>query len=145
MVHPLLSARNFKMIFLITSDKTVALVANPRTLAPRPNFTNLRALCCHLQRALQRLVDPQSNVLGWSRLVMSRPMYQMLSTSAFRLPSDPGLRAIYFGARTPKIPSLMQPSTQHMFPSLLLITPSRRRSTLILYFIETPSPEPELG
>jgi len=28
-------------------------------------------------------------------------MYQMLSTSAFRLPSDPGPQAIYYGARTP--------------------------------------------
>ena len=89
------------MIFLITSDKTVALVANPRTLAPRPNFTNLRALHRHLQRALQRLVNPQSNILGWSGLVMSRPMYQMLSTSPFHLPSDPGPQAIYYGARTP--------------------------------------------
>jgi len=28
-------------------------------------------------------------------------MYQMLSTSAFRLPSNPGPQAIYYGARTP--------------------------------------------
>jgi hypothetical protein len=28
-------------------------------------------------------------------------MYQMLSTSPFRLPSDPGPQAIYYGARTP--------------------------------------------
>jgi len=32
---------------------------------------------------------------------MSRPMYQMLSTSPFRLPTDPGPQAIYYGARTP--------------------------------------------
>jgi hypothetical protein len=86
---------------LITYDEALALVANPPTLAPRPNFTNLRALRRHLQRALQRLVNPQTNVLGWSGLVMSRPMYQMLSTSPFRLPSNPGPQAIYYGARTP--------------------------------------------
>ena len=86
---------------LITYDKVVALVANPPTLAPRPNFTNLRALHCHLQHALQRLVNPQSYVLGWSGLVMSRPMYQLLSTSPFRLPDDPGPLAIYYGARVP--------------------------------------------
>ena len=80
---------------LITYDKAVALVVNPPTLAPRPNFTNLRALRRHLQRALQRLVNPQSNVLGWSGLVMSRPMYQMLSTNPFRLPNnDPGPQAV---------------------------------------------------
>jgi hypothetical protein len=77
------------MNFLITHDEAGALVANPITLAPCQNFTNLRALHCHLQRALQRLVNPQNKVLGWSGLVMSRPMYQMLSTSPFRLPSDP--------------------------------------------------------
>ena len=43
---------------LITYDEALALVANPPTLAPRPNFTNLRALRRHLQRALQRLVNP---------------------------------------------------------------------------------------
>ena len=89
LVCPLLRVQNFKMNFLITHDEAVALVVNPPTLAPRPNFTNLRALHHHLQRALQRLVNPQNNVLGWSGLVMSRPMYQMLSTSPFRLPSDP--------------------------------------------------------
>ena len=71
LVRPLLCARNFKMDTLITYDEVLALVANPPTLAPRPNFTNLRALRRHLQRALQRLVNPQTNVLGWSGLVMS--------------------------------------------------------------------------
>ncbi len=86
---------------LITYDEVVALVANPPTLAPRQNFTNLRALRRHLQRALQRLVNPQSYVLGWSGLIMSQPMYQLLSTSPFRLPNDPGPLAIYYGARVP--------------------------------------------
>ena len=56
---------------LITYDEAVALVVNPPTLAPRPNFMNLHALHRHLQRALQRLGNPQSNALGWSGLVMS--------------------------------------------------------------------------
>ena len=96
---------------LITYDEVVALVANPPTLAPRPNFTNLRALRCHLQRALQRLVNPQSYVLGWSGLVMSRPMYQLLSTSPFRLPNDPGLLAIYYGERVPILDAAGNPVT----------------------------------
>ncbi len=89
------------MDILITYDEVITLVVNPPTLTPRPNFTNLRALRCHLQCALQRLVDPQSYVLGWSGLVMSRPMYQLLSTSPFCLPNDPGPLAIYYGARVP--------------------------------------------
>jgi hypothetical protein len=111
---------------LITYDEALALVANPPTLAPRPNFTNLRALRRHLQRALQRLVNPQTNVLGWSGLVMSRPMYQMLSTSPFRLPNDPGpdRRRFIMGQESPfsihpAILSLMQAATQSTFPSPL--------------------------
>jgi len=95
------ACENFKMNFLITHDEAVALVANPPTLAPRPNFTNLRALRLHLQRALHRIVNPQNNVLGWSGLVMSRPMYQMLSTSPFRLLSDPRPQAICYRGRVP--------------------------------------------
>jgi hypothetical protein len=53
------------MEYLITYDEAIALVANPPTLAPRPIFKNLRALHRHLQRILQRLVNPQSNILGW--------------------------------------------------------------------------------
>ena len=72
---------------LITYDEAVALVANPPTLAPRPNFTNLRALRRHLQRALQRLVNPQTNVLGWSvvaPLIGSHAIYMfLLLTYAF--------------------------------------------------------------
>ena len=94
---------------LITYDEALALVAHPPTLAPRPNFTNLRALRHHLQRALQRLVNPQTNVLGWSGLVMSRPMYQMLSTSPFHLPTDSGLQAVYYGARVPILDSSGNP------------------------------------
>jgi len=94
---------------LITYDKALALVANPPTLAPRPNFTNLRALRRHLQHTLQRFVNPQTNVLGWSGLVMSRPMYQMLSTSPFRLPTDPGPQAVYYGARAPILDSSGNP------------------------------------
>jgi len=89
------------MNFLITHDEAVALVANPPTLAPHPKLTNLHALRCNLQHTLQHLVNPQNNVLGWSGLVMSQPMYQMLSTSPFHLPSDPGPQAIYYWARVP--------------------------------------------
>ena len=56
---------------LIGYKEVVTLVANPPMLAPCPNFSNLRALRLHLQRALQRLINPQTNVLGWSGLVMS--------------------------------------------------------------------------
>jgi hypothetical protein len=80
----------------ITYNEVVALVANPPSIAPCPNFTNLRNLWRHIQRALQRLSCPQSNILGWAGLIMAQPMYALLTTSPFRLPNDPGPLAIYY-------------------------------------------------
>jgi hypothetical protein len=68
---------------LFTFDEVVALVANPPTLAQRPNFANLRALRCHLQRALQCLSCCQSNILGWAGLVMPQAMYSLLTLTPF--------------------------------------------------------------
>ena len=80
----------------ISFEEVAALVANPPSLAPRPNFTNLRNLRRHIQRALQRLSCPQSNILGWAGLIMARSMYSLLTTSPFLLPSVPGPMAIYY-------------------------------------------------
>jgi hypothetical protein len=80
----------------ITYDEVVALVANLPSIVPRPNFTNLRNLQRHIQCALQRLSCPQSNILGWAGLIMARPMYALLTTSPFRVPTDPGPLAIYY-------------------------------------------------
>ena len=81
---------------VITYDEAAALIANPPSLAPRPNFTNLRNLRRHIQRALQRLSCPQSNILGWAGLIMERSMYGLLTRIPFRVPTDPGPLAIYY-------------------------------------------------
>ena len=39
---------------------------------------------------------PQSNILGWAGLIMARPIYGLLTTTPFRLPTDPGPLAIYY-------------------------------------------------
>ena len=75
---------------IISYDEVAALVANPPTIAPRPNFTNLRNLRRHIQRALMHVSCPQSIILGWAGLIMSRTMYGLLTTSPFRIPTDPG-------------------------------------------------------
>ena len=54
-----------------------------------------------MQRALQRLSCPQSNILGWSGFVMARPMYALLSLAPFILPRDPGPQAVYYPAQQP--------------------------------------------
>jgi hypothetical protein len=53
------------------------------------------------KRALQHLVNLQSNLLGWSGFIMSRPMYVLLSRNLFRLPTDPGPISVYYGPGTP--------------------------------------------
>jgi hypothetical protein len=86
---------------IISYDAVVALVANLPIIVPHPNFTNLRNLRCHIQRALMPGVScPQSNILGWAGLIMSRAMYGLLTTSLFRILVDPGLLAIYYLARS---------------------------------------------
>ncbi len=89
------------MDYVISYDEIAALVANPPSLAPRPNFTNLRNLRRHIQCARMCVSCPQSNILGWTGLIMSRTMYGLLTTTPFRLPTDPGPLAIYY---PPKIP-----------------------------------------
>ena len=89
------------MDYVISYDEIAALVANPPSLAPRPNFTNLHNLRPHIQRALMHVSCPQSNILGWTGLIMSRAMYGLLTTTSFRLPTDPGPVAIYYQTRIP--------------------------------------------
>jgi hypothetical protein len=74
----------------------VALVTNLPFIVPHPNFMNFQNLWLHIQCTLQRLSCPQSNILGWAGLIMARPMYALLTTSPFRLPTDPGPLAIYY-------------------------------------------------
>jgi hypothetical protein len=86
---------------VVSYEEAVALVANPPSLAPRPNFTNLRNLRNHIQRALQRLSCPQSNILGWAGLIMARSMYSLLTRTPFRGPTHPGPLAIYYPPPVP--------------------------------------------
>ena len=86
---------------VISYEEIAALVANPPSLAPRPNFTNLRNLRRHIQRALMRVSCPQSNILGWVGLIMSRTMYELLTTTLFRLPLDLGPLVIYYPTKIP--------------------------------------------
>ena len=86
---------------IISYDEVTALVANPPTIKPHPNFTNLRNLRRHTQCALMCVSCPQSYILGWAGLIMSRAMYGLITTSPFRIPTDPGPLAIYYPARIP--------------------------------------------
>ncbi len=96
--HPLARAIT-SMDTIISYDEVAALIANLPTIAPHPNFTNLRNLRHHIQRAPMCVSCPQSSILGWAGLIMSRAMYGLLTTSPFQIPSNPGLLAIYYPPR----------------------------------------------
>jgi hypothetical protein len=93
----------------ITYDKVVALVTNPPSIAPRPNFTNLHNLQRHIQHALQCLSCPQGNILGWVGFIMARPMYALLTMSPFWLPTDTRPLAIYYLPPMPIVNGLGTP------------------------------------
>ena len=64
----------------ITYNKVAALVGiNIPTLNRRPNFKQVRILCCHFEHALQCLPCPQTTLHGWKGMVMAQELYTLLS------------------------------------------------------------------
>ena len=75
---------------LITYEEAVGFLQGPPTVAPRPDFTKLRALRKHMVEALSQLECPQSAVHGWTGLVMDPAMYALLEPIPFAIPVNPG-------------------------------------------------------
>jgi hypothetical protein len=90
---------------IITYDEVAALVGiNIPTLEPRPNFEKIWMLRRHFERALQRLPCSQSIQHRWKGMVMARKLYALLTTSPFRLPTNPGAAAVYVRSQIPGQP-----------------------------------------
>ena len=68
---------------IIEYDTVIALLANPPSLDPRPNFFNLRELRTHFAQGLKKLPCPQLAVNGLSGAVMSPPMYALIDVTPF--------------------------------------------------------------
>ena len=68
---------------IIEYDKVIALLANPPSLDPRPNFFNLCKLRTHFAQGLKKLPCPQLAVNGWSVAEMSPPMYVLINGTPF--------------------------------------------------------------
>ncbi len=86
---------------LITFDEAVGFLKNPPMLAPRPDFSKIRALRKHMTMALMQLVCPQSQIQGWAGLAMNPKMYQLLEANAFFIPNNPGDTVVYTQWATP--------------------------------------------
>jgi hypothetical protein len=80
----------------ITCDEVTTHVGvNILTLEPRPNFEQIRTIRQHFERALQRLLCPQSVQHGWKGMVMARKLCALLTTQPFHLPTNLGATAVY--------------------------------------------------
>ena len=99
---------------LITFDEAVELLKNPPSLSPRPDFLKLRALRKHMVKALKQLVRPQSQIHGWSGMVLSQMVYALLEPNPFSIPGNPGPVAICTQFAT----SAMIKQSNNLFKSL---------------------------
>jgi hypothetical protein len=86
---------------LITFDEEAGFLKNPPMLAPRPDFSKIRALCNHINTALTQLVCLQSQIHGWAGLTMEPNMYALLKAVPFAIPVNPGDMPIYTQFATP--------------------------------------------
>ena len=80
---------------IITLEEVTEFLKNPPSLAPRPDFTRLRALRQHIVRALRQLTYPQSPIHGLSGLAITPAMYLLLEPQPFVAPANPGDTAVY--------------------------------------------------
>ena len=75
---------------LITVDEVAEYLKNPPSVEPRPDFLKIRALQKHIIKALKKMICPQSQIHGWTGLVMDRALYLLLESNAFVIPVSPG-------------------------------------------------------
>jgi hypothetical protein len=80
---------------LITYDKAAEFLKNPPTMLPRPDFANLQALRKHMMQGLKQPVCPQSQIHGWTGLVMDPGLYALLEPIPFNIPINPGVTPVY--------------------------------------------------
>ncbi len=72
-------------------------------MLPRPDFAKLRALRKHMTQALKQLVCPQSQIHGWTGLVMDPGLYSLIKPVPFVVPVNPGATPVYQNFSPPAI------------------------------------------
>jgi hypothetical protein len=80
---------------LITYKEAAEFLKNPPTMLPRPDFAKLRALQKHMTQALKQPVCSQSQIHGWTGLVMDPGLYALIEPIAFTVPLNPGATLVY--------------------------------------------------
>jgi hypothetical protein len=80
---------------LITIKEVAEFLKNPPSVSPWPDFAKVFALWKHIIKALKQLECPQSQVHGWSGLILDPALYILLEANAFVIPVSLGPTAIY--------------------------------------------------
>jgi hypothetical protein len=80
---------------LITYEEAAEFKKNPPTMLPQPDFAKLQALRKHMTQALKQLVCSQSQIHGWTGLVMDPGLYALIKLIAFTVPVNPGATPVY--------------------------------------------------
>jgi len=75
---------------LITVEEVAEHLKNPPSLDPRPDFLKIRTLQKHIIKALKKLICPQSQIHGWTGLVMDPALYVLLKPNALSYPYPQG-------------------------------------------------------
>jgi hypothetical protein len=80
---------------IITFKEVTEFLKKTPSLAPRPDFNQLRTLRQHIVTALKQLTCPQSPIHGWSGLAINLGVYVLLEKRAFAELPNPGATAVY--------------------------------------------------
>jgi hypothetical protein len=83
------------MDIIVSFDEVAGFLRNPPTVAPHPDFTNLRALRQHIIKALKQLECPQSYIHGWLGLITAPNVYALLGPNPIVVQGDLGLAPVY--------------------------------------------------
>jgi hypothetical protein len=89
------------MDIIISFEEVAGFLCNPPMVAPRPDFSKLRALHQHIINALKQLECPKSFIHGWSSHTMASNVYILLEPIAFTVPVDPGSAPVYIAFAPP--------------------------------------------
>jgi hypothetical protein len=88
---------------LITFIEVVGFLKNPPSVAPRPDFTKMRALRKHITQAFKQPDCPQSLIYGWVGVAIDPTMYALIELSPFIASPDQGDFPFYPTFATPQV------------------------------------------
>lgn len=85
---------------VISIDDAAGFLINPPNMASRPNFFKVRALRLHIAKGLRQIEHPDRAAHGWSGLATEPALYNLVDSTPWVMPTDPGPIAVYITTDT---------------------------------------------